>query len=55
MILALGVIFWVLIIVTIILWIMQRPPQPWPWPNVLLFICIVLLGVEVFGGLHFVR
>lgn len=55
MTLAIGIVFWVLVIIAIALWAMNRPPQPWPWPSLLMFACIVLLGVATFGGLHFVR
>jgi hypothetical protein len=55
MTLAIGVLFWVLILVALILWLSGRPPQPWPWPGLILFVCTILLGIAVFGGLHLVR
>lgn len=55
MTLALGIVFWILVIVTAVLWLINRPQPPWPWPNMLLFILIILLGISEFGGLHLVR
>lgn len=54
MTLALGILFWIIAIVLAALWIAQRP-SVWPWPSVLLFVLIVILGIAQFGGLHLVR
>lgn len=53
MTLALGVLFWVLALVVIVLAIMQRTYTSVIW--VLVFIMILALGIAEFGALHFVK
>lgn len=55
MTLALGILFWLLIIVAFVLWLIERPQTPPFWSSWLLFVLIIILGVAVFGPLHFVR
>lgn len=53
--LTLSIIFWLLIIVALIIWLIERPSATPPWSAWLLFVLIIILGVAVFGPLHIVR